>query len=192
MTTAFEHSFLQNSILFFIDWSLVLTHSFFFFQLSFFFPMLFPSWRILDLSVAMAYAMLTCYGKQGRSLSAAAAFLRGYNSVCPITEIEKRHLILLVACRLSCSVTLGAYSYQQNPGNEYLLLHAVPAWNALELIWGTDPDRRASMAEVINKLFDRACSKTGLKGSDVIDCSDLSFPDPSLDDPFASVRGKYS
>ena len=31
-----------------------------------------PSWRILDLSIAMAYAMLTVYGKQNRSLAAAA------------------------------------------------------------------------------------------------------------------------
>jgi hypothetical protein len=145
----------------------------------------------------MAYALLTCYGKRGRSLSAAAAFLRGYNSVCPITEVERRHLILLIACRLSCSVTLGAYSYQQNPGNEYLLLHSVPAWNALDLIWGTDRVRRASMSNMINKLFDCACSKTGLEDqssskSSVINCSDLSFPDPSIEDPMAAARNKES
>mmetsp|Transcript_16514 Transcript_16514/g.30688 ORF Transcript_16514/g.30688 Transcript_16514/m.30688 type:complete len:443 (+) Transcript_16514:275-1603(+) len=158
------------------------------------------SWRILDLSIAMAYAMLTPYGKQGRSLSAAAALLRGYNSVCSVTVEERHHLILLIACRLSCSVTLGAYSYQQNPGNEYLLLHAAPAWNALDLIWGTDPDRRADMKEAINRLFDCACSKTGFEDNKdevsstnpVIDCSDLTFPDPSLDDPLESVRLKQN
>lgn len=117
----------------------------------------------MDLSVAMAYSLLTVYGKQNRSLSAAAALLRGYNSVCPLTEVERKHLLLLMACRLSCSVTLGAYSYQQNPGNEYLLLHSAPAWNALELIWGTDPDRRAAIRTVVDGLFDRACSKMHLQ-----------------------------
>jgi hypothetical protein len=186
MTTAFKHHTTDYKFVFF-NMSVTGTQHISFFSL-------FQSWRILDLSVAMAYAMLTCYGKQGRSLSAAASFLRGYNSVCPITAIEKQHLILLIACRLSCSVTLGAYSYQQNPGNTYLLLHAVPAWNALELIWGTDPAPRALMAKVIHNFFDLACSKTGLEESsdEVIDCSDLSFPDPSLDDPLASVRRKYN
>ena len=97
----------------------------------------------------MAYALLTVYGKQRRSLSAAAALLRGYNQVCPLTPAERQHLLLLIACRLSCSVTLSAYSHQQNPGNEYLLLHAKPAWEALDLIWGTDPDRRAITGDAI-------------------------------------------
>jgi hypothetical protein len=152
----------------------------------------FVSWRILDLSVAMAYALITVYGKQRRSLSAAAALLRGYNMVCPLTEVERKHLILLMACRLSCSVTLGAYSYQQNPSNEYLLLHSAPAWNALDLIWGSDPDRRASMKTVIEDLFDQACSKKAPTGDATaqIDCSDLAFPDPSIEDPLVKVRGK--
>jgi hypothetical protein len=137
----------------------------------------------------MAYALLTVYGKQGRSLSAAAAMLRGYSAVCPLKAEERQHLLLLMACRLSCSVTLGAYSYKQNPGNEYLLLHAAPAWNALELIWGTDVERRASMRIVIDDLFDQACSKTGLsEEGKPIDCSDLAFPDPSLKDPLAAIR----
>ena len=137
----------------------------------------------------MAYAMLTVYGKQNRSLSAAAAMMRGYNSVCPLTKEERQHLLLLIACRLSCSVTLGAYSYKQNPGNEYLLLHATPAWNALELIWGTDVQRRASIRKVIDGLFDQACSKSGVtEEGKPIDCSDLAFPDPSITDPLAAVR----
>ena len=160
------------------------THVFFLFVVC-------ESWRIFDLSIAMAYAMLTVYGKQNQSLSAAAAMLRGYNAVCPLTKEERQHLLLLIACRLSCSVTLGAYSYKQNPGNEYLLLHATPAWNALELIWGTDVERRASMRKVIDGLFDLACSKSGvLVEGQPIDCSDLAFPDPSVNDPFAAVRTK--
>ena len=101
----------------------------------------------MDVTVAMAYAMLSTYGKANRGISAAAAMLRGYHSVNPLLDIEKKHLVrkvvystiphaylelppslmfcnaqvLLVACRLACSVTLGAYSYQQNPENKYLV-----------------------------------------------------------------------
>ena len=61
------------------------------------------SWRILELSIAMAYSMLSVYGKKNRSISAAAAVLRGFNSVNPLSELERRHLILLVSSRLACS-----------------------------------------------------------------------------------------
>ena len=137
----------------------------------------------------MAYAMLNAYGKHNRSLSAASAMLRGYNGIRPLTDQERRDLPLLIACRLSCSATLGAYSYAQNPGNEYLLLHATPAWNALELIWGTDPIQRNQIQAVIHGFFDRACAKCEVdEKTGVIDCSDLNFPDPSVSDPLAGIR----
>lgn len=146
------------------------------------------SWRILDLTVAMAYAMLSVYAKDGRSISAAAAMLRGYNSVCPLTEEERKHLVLLIACRLSCSVTLGAYSYQQNPENEYLLLHALPAWETLDLIWGSDEIRRAEMRTVLDRVFALACAVQVDPNAEVINCSDLAFPDPRIGDPLAEMR----
>lgn len=137
----------------------------------------------------MAYSMLNAYGKHKRSLSAAAAMLRGYNSVRPLSPAEREDLPLLIACRLSCSATLGAYSYAQNPGNEYLLLHATPAWNALELIWGTDPVKRAEFRKIIDRVFDLACSNCEVdEKTGVIDCSDLNFPDPSIPDPLAASR----
>jgi hypothetical protein len=136
----------------------------------------------------MAYSMLSVYAKGGRSISAAAALLRGYNSVCPLTEEERKHLILLITCRLSCSVTLGAYSYQQNPENEYLLLHALPSWDALDLIWGTDEDRRAEMKKLLESVFDLACAGQVDPDAEVISCSDLSFPDPSVGDPMCDLR----
>lgn len=125
--------------------------------------------------MAMAYAMLSAYGKSGRSLSAAAAFLRGFHSVYPLTNDEREHLVLLVACRLACSVTLGAYSYQQNPENQYLLLHAEPAWKTLEFIWGSGSE---TIREAMNRLFEVACdSAKSTADSDVIDCGDISIPD---------------
>ena len=110
------------------------------------------SWRVLDVTVAMAYAMLSTYGKANRGVSAAAAMLRGYHSVNPLLPVERKHLVLLVACRLACSTTLGAYSYQQNPANKYLLLHAEPAWKALEMLWCYDEIQRAHMHNACNKV----------------------------------------
>lgn len=143
----------------------------------------------------MAYSMITVYGKSHRSISAAAALLRGYHSSFPLSTIERRHLVLLIACRLATSVTLGCYSYSKSPNNEYLLLHAKPGWDALELIWGGD-DRiqRQYMKHHIDTMFDIACNggSIGIEetSSSVIDCSDLAFPDPSIPDPFSSIREK--
>jgi Ser/Thr protein kinase RdoA (MazF antagonist) len=47
----------------------------------------------------MAYGMLSSYGKCNRSISAAAAVLRGYHSVYPLADMELEHLLLLIACR---------------------------------------------------------------------------------------------
>jgi hypothetical protein len=145
------------------------------------------SWRVLDISVAMAYATLSVYGKSKRMISAAAAILRGYNAVYPLTELERKHLVLLMCCRLACSVTLGAFSFQQNPENKYLLLHSEPAWEALELLWCSDPGRRFEISNAANSLFSQACLyKDSLQG--VVDCSDIDLPDPTVPDYFSSVR----
>ena len=139
--------------------------------------------------------MMSVYGKRGRSISALAAMVRGYNSVYPLLEVEMDCLHLFMACRLATSVTLGAYSYQQNPGNEYLLFHAEPGWAALELLWGHDETYRASMGATIRRVLDKACSYTpppppppNDKKDDLIDCTDLCFPDPSYEDILGSLR----
>ncbi len=127
----------------------------------------------------MAYAMMSCYGKGNRAISAAAAILRGFNSVYPLTTIERKYLRLLISSRLSCSATLGAYSYQQNPQNEYLLLHAEPAWKTLELVWGA---KNGEVSDAIDDMFRVACD------GNASDVADISFPDPSISDALKYVR----
>jgi len=141
------------------------------------------TWRILDICVAMAYSMLSPYAQGGRCLSAAAALLRGYHSVYSVQHFEQ--VYTLIVCRLATSVTLGAYSYQQNPGNEYLLLHAEPAWTLLDKLW----TNKAIFQPAAEALWKRACdacvvdSKTGL-----INCAGLCFADPTVSDPMAASR----
>jgi inosine triphosphate pyrophosphatase len=133
----------------------------------------------------MAYAMMSSYGKADRSISAAASMLRGFNSTYPLTAIERKHLRLLIAARLSCSATLGAYSYQQNPENKYLLLHAEPAWKTLELVWGNN----SSLSCAINCIFDRACDNFAtIDKHHTINCTDIGFPDPAMYDDLNHLR----
>ena len=132
----------------------------------------------------MAYAMLSAYGKNGRAISAASGILRGYNAIYPLQDVEREHLHLLMTCRLACSATLGAYSYQQNPENKYLLLHAEPAWKTLELLWGYDTERRVAIKAAVDCMFDKACSRDS---SDYY-CSDLALPDPFIVDVMSAVR----
>jgi inosine triphosphate pyrophosphatase len=148
------------------------------------------SWRVLDVTTAMAYALLTSYGKGKRSISAACAILRGFHHNYPLTPDERKHLRLLMTCRLAMSAIMGAYSYKQNPENQYLLLHSKPAWDALHLIWGVDgKGQNGKTAEVVEEAFSIACDDIHVSDdSRVPDSMDISFSDPPIADPFASAR----
>jgi len=121
------------------------------------------SWRVNDVAIAMAYAMITSFGKGsgGRNgLAAAALLLSGFSKEYELNAEETALLKHLVACRLALSVTFGNYSYKQQPWNEYLLLHAEPAWAALRMLWRSDAAR-------VRELFEAATSGS-LSVSDAI------------------------
>lgn len=88
------------------------------------------------------------------------------------------------------SAIMGAYSYKQNPENQYLLLHSKPAWDALHLIWGVDgKGQNGKTAEVVEEAFSIACDDIHVSDdSRVPDSMDISFSDPPIADPFASAR----
>lgn len=76
----------------------------------------------------------------------------------------------------------------QNPGNEYLLLHAKPAWKALEFIWGSG---HSALSKAIDKAFEIACAPTNVvDGTSVPEFTDLAFPDPQIYDLVGHVRAK--
>jgi hypothetical protein len=138
----------------------------------------------------MAYALISSFGKSNRSISAACAVLRGFHHKYPLTPVERKHLRLLVACRLATSVTLGNYTYKQNPANEYILFHSKPAWEALHLIW--DADGRGSggtVADAVENAFMVACDNITVSSErDLPASADISFPDPSIVDSLALAR----
>ena len=174
------------------------------------------SWRVLDISIAIAYAMISTYAKTNhRSISAGCAILRGFHQIYPLTSVEQSYLLLLVKIRLCCSATLGALSIHEDPTNEYLKLHSEPAWKVLELLCcsddvdnndGKDLDFKGknngsdSITAAIDRMFQIACCNiTRTDVNDTIkhnetninthyDHSDISFPDPYVIDPLASIR----
>lgn len=92
------------------------------------------SWRANDPAIAMAYAAVSAFGKS-KPVHAAACLLKGFISEYSLEPLEVKHLRTLAAGRLAISVTLGAYAYQKQPENEYLLIHSAPAWAALHTLW---------------------------------------------------------
>jgi Ser/Thr protein kinase RdoA (MazF antagonist) len=106
-----------------------------------------------DLAIAMAYSMVSSFGKK-KPLEAAAAVYAGYRSVASLQPNEVQVICTLTACRLAISFTIGMFSYSEDPANEYLLFHAEPAWNALQAL------RSRSNTELL-ALFEAAAGDTG-------------------------------
>ena len=104
-----------------------------------------------DVAIAMAYAVVEGARQAQKAgdldgfdsaevLKICSTFFEGYCSCNTLTRDERSVLLLLIACRLSMSVTLGAYSFAQDPTNEYLLLYAKSGWHSLSLVRSLDAD----------------------------------------------------
>lgn len=102
------------------------------------------SYRICDLAIAMAYALFD----QNDVPAAAQAIVKGYEQQLELQLAEKDHLYHLIAARLVQSLLLSTQTYEANPGNEYLLVSAKPAWALLEFlhIFGPEKFRNALYA----------------------------------------------
>eukprot|EP00118_Oscarella_pearsei_P027188 m.1060 g.1060 ORF g.1060 m.1060 type:complete len:364 (+) comp5618_c0_seq1:2-1093(+) len=89
------------------------------------------SHRVCDIATAMAYA---CIGKKD-FFTLPGSILAGYQSSFPLSDPEFSLLYYLMIGRMAQSCVLGAYSYSLQPENEYLLVHAAPAWKTMEQLW---------------------------------------------------------
>jgi hydroxylysine kinase len=96
------------------------------------------TWTVNDIATCMCYALLSTYGKTERHLVLKALFI-SYSTIFPLLSIEMKHLRMLICMRLSLSIAIGAYSISQNPTDEYLKLHAIPAKEALQFVWALQP-----------------------------------------------------
>jgi Ser/Thr protein kinase RdoA (MazF antagonist) len=70
---------------------------------------------VCELAIALAYAML----HEDDPLASAAAVIRGYHAVNPLTEDEQSVLYALIQARLAASLCYSAHNRARNPGDPY-------------------------------------------------------------------------
>ena len=95
------------------------------------------TWTVNEIAIAMAYALLTSYGKES-SYEALGALFAGYCSMRPLSAVELQCLPVLILTRLSISVMVGAFAISKEPDNPYLKLHAIPGRDAISFLSGKE------------------------------------------------------
>lgn len=88
---------------------------------------------IYELGITIMYMMTQCTEIDPNE--AGGHVLAGYETVRPLPDLEKKVLRLCVAARYAQSLVMGAYSYQQDPTNDYLLVTAKTGWKNLRNFW---------------------------------------------------------
>mmetsp|Transcript_11724 Transcript_11724/g.17763 ORF Transcript_11724/g.17763 Transcript_11724/m.17763 type:complete len:631 (+) Transcript_11724:59-1951(+) len=118
------------------------------------------SWTVNDIAIAMAYALCTSHCREcSNPVSALILLLAKYceHRGSSLLDIEIKHLQMLIGVRLAASISMGAYSIQKDPENEYLKLHAQPAREALKILMSFDTDK-------ITSVFSLACKSVQTTG----------------------------
>lgn len=90
---------------------------------------------LFELAICICYMMLLA--ADSNPLDVGGYVIAGYSMVRPLPDVEFRILKICVSARLCQSLVMGAYSYLQDPGNEYLLTTTQKGWDVLQLIWNT-------------------------------------------------------
>eukprot|EP00929_Paragymnodinium_shiwhaense_P122539 TRINITY_DN95382_c0_g1_i1.p1 TRINITY_DN95382_c0_g1~~TRINITY_DN95382_c0_g1_i1.p1 ORF type:complete len:377 (+),score=83.56 TRINITY_DN95382_c0_g1_i1:78-1208(+) len=122
------------------------------------------SWRVNDVAIALAYAMITLsnpdnkrsgFAGEQHQVEGMTYFFQGVLDEYPLlTEAEVAVLPYLASCRLATSATLGWYSYKESVAAQpdmpeerrnYLLYHARPAWEALRVLYGAIDEGKAAL-----------------------------------------------
>lgn len=93
------------------------------------------SCTVFEPAIAAAYAV----HRKDNPMETAAQLVAGYHKAYPLTEVEVGVLFYVMCARLCATVTMGAYQYSLNPGNEYLNVSVQPARDALEKLIHVNP-----------------------------------------------------
>merc|ERR1712212_1105627 len=86
----------------------------------------------MGLAIVIMYMMAQCSCDPNK---ASGYVIAGYLDHRDLPVKEKQLLRTCVAARYAQSLVMGAYSYQQDPGNEYLLITAKTGWKTLSDFW---------------------------------------------------------
>ncbi len=98
------------------------------------------SWRIVELAVACAYALIGAEDPVGAMLPIVSA----YHAVNPLTGAEVDQLFDLILTRYAVSMTMAAVQIIANPQNTYLLVSQDDVWRELQRLRAENP-RLATM-----------------------------------------------
>ena len=88
---------------------------------------------IFELGIAIMYMMTKCSVIDPNE--AGGHVLAGYETVRKLPPLEKDILRVVIAARYAQSLTMGAYTYQQDPSNDYVLITAKTGWKTLTNFW---------------------------------------------------------
>lgn len=119
------------------------------------FSLLWHAYVVFDVSISIAYMML----ESSRPLDVGGAILAGYESVLPLSDVERSSIYPLVLGRLCLSLVYGRVGVQKHPENaKYLLTTAKSGTRLLNLLWDLGKQ------EVEKKWFSDASKYLGLSG----------------------------
>lgn len=82
--------------------------------------------RVFDISTLIIYMVL-----ETNNLSCVNKMIKSYCSIVKLSEIEMSIIELCMKGRLVQSLILGAYSYENDPTNEYVLKTSINGWKIL-------------------------------------------------------------
>lgn len=93
------------------------------------------SWRIVELAVACAYALIGAPDPMSEILPLVA----GYHAENPLREAEIAALFPLIKLRYAVSITMAAVQIRANPENAYLLISQDDVWRELQRLCALNP-----------------------------------------------------
>ncbi|XP_037801281.1 hydroxylysine kinase-like [Penaeus monodon] len=88
---------------------------------------------VFEIAITIMYLMIEV--EEMPPSDAGGHVLAGYLKHRSLSEAEWGVLRECVAARFAQSLVMGAYSYEQDPGNEYLLTTARRGWDVLATFW---------------------------------------------------------
>jgi len=88
---------------------------------------------LYELGITIMYMMTKCTAV--KPAQAGGHVIAGYLRHRQLTELERKLIRVTVAARYCQSLVMGAYSYSQDPGNEYLLITSKTGWETLTDFW---------------------------------------------------------
>ncbi|XP_064083497.1 hydroxylysine kinase-like [Macrobrachium nipponense] len=108
---------------------------------------------VFEIAIAIMYMMIEVNVMEPND--AGGHVLAGYLTERDLTETEWGILKECVAARFAQSLTMGAYSIQQDPGNEYLVVTAAKGWNVLGDFWSIPKEQIISRWKSIIESYQR-------------------------------------